>query len=68
MVSVLAPERGSSRVRAAFCNQVHFFATPAAASDWLTEHPDGTALTVEEAFDLGRRLAHSMVADLPRYC
>lgn len=61
VVSVLVPEGGSS-VRAAFCNQVHFFATPDAATDWLTEHPDGTVLTVADAFDLGRRLAHEMTA------
>ena len=59
VVSVLVPEGGAS-VRAAFCNQVHFFVTPAAAQDWLTEHPGGTVLPVADAFDLGRRLARDM--------
>lgn len=61
VVSVLAPDGGSSGVRAAFCNQVHFFATPVAAQDWLAEHPGGTVLSVADAFELGRRLAHDLV-------
>jgi alkylmercury lyase len=67
VVSVLVPDGGSS-VRAAFCNQVHFFATPAAAADWLSEHPGGTVLTVADAFDLGRRLARDLVAGQPGCC
>ena len=62
VVSVLVPDGGSSSVRAAFCDQVHFFTTAAAAQHWLTEHPGGTVLSVEEACDLGRRLAQDMVA------
>lgn len=64
VVSVLIPE-GATSVRAAFCNQVHFFATPAAAHDWLTDHPGGVVLGVADAFELGRRLAHDLVADQP---
>lgn len=64
VVSVLIPE-GATSVRAAFCNQVHFFATPAAAHDWLTEHPGGVVLGVAEAFELGRRLAHDLTAHQP---
>jgi len=62
VVSVLIPDSGSSSVRASFCDQVHFFATPDAAHDWLTEHPGGTVLSVAAAFDLGRRLAQDMTA------
>jgi alkylmercury lyase len=60
VVSVLIPDGGGS-MRSAFCNQVHFFATPAAAQEWLTEHPGGSVLSVTEAFDLGRRLARDLV-------
>ncbi|WP_240157164.1 organomercurial lyase MerB [Pseudonocardia broussonetiae] len=67
VVSVLVPDGGSS-VRASFCDQVHFFATPAAAQDWLVEHPGGTVLSVADAFDLGRRLAHDLVAGRPGCC
>lgn len=68
VVSVLVPDGGSSSVRASFCNQVHFFATTAAAHGWLTEHPGGTVLSVADAFDLGRRLAHDLVAARPGCC
>lgn len=64
VVSVLVPDRGTG-VRAAFCNQVHFFATPAAARDWLAEHPGGAVLSVGEAFELGARLAHDLLGDHP---
>lgn len=30
-----------SEFRASFCNQVHYFASPADARPWLGEHPDG---------------------------
>lgn len=63
VISVLVPDRGSTSVRAAFCDQVHFFATPTAAERWLTEHPGATVLAVHEAFDLGRRLAQNMVTE-----
>lgn len=67
VVSVLVPDGGTS-VRAAFCNQVHFFATPAAAQQWLTEHPGGAVLSVAEGFALGRRLAQDLVAGQPGCC
>lgn len=62
VVSVLVPTDTRAGVRAAFCNQVHFFATPAAAHDWLTEHPGGVVLAVTAAFELGRRLADTLTA------
>jgi hypothetical protein len=37
-------------IRTAFCNQVHFFASPAAAQPWLDQHLGATVLTVGEAF------------------
>lgn len=68
VVSVLVPDAGSSSVRASFCDQVHFFATPAAAQAWLAEHPGGTVLSVADAFELGRRLAHDLVAGRSGCC
>ena len=61
VVSILTPDRGTS-VRSAFCNQVHFFASAAAAQPWLREHPDASVLPVREAFDLGRRLTSTLLA------
>lgn len=49
-------------MRSAFCNQVHFFASAAAAGPWLREHPDAAVLPVREAFDLGRRLTAALLA------
>lgn len=65
-VSIVTPEQCTS-VRSAFCNQVHFFASPDAAQPWLAEHPDATVLPVAEAFTLGRRLAeeHLLTGDRP---
>ncbi|WP_219418493.1 organomercurial lyase MerB [Pseudonocardia nigra] len=68
VVSVVVPDGCAAGVRAAFCNQVHFFATPDAARDWLTEHPGAAVLPVADAFDLGRRLAHNLLAGQARCC
>jgi len=62
VVSVLIPDT-TSGVRSAFCNQVHFFATPEAAQNWLNQHPGSAILSVAEAFDLGRRLAQDLPSD-----
>lgn len=61
VVSILTPDVASA-VRSAFCNQVHFFASAAAAGPWLREHPDACVLPVREAFDLGRRLTAALLA------
>jgi alkylmercury lyase len=66
VMSLLVPHGGN--LRSAFCDQVHFFATPAAAHPWLVEHPRGTVLAVGEAFELGRRLAKALIAGPPRCC
>jgi len=38
VVSIVTPDACSS-IRTAFCNQVHFFASPGAAQPWLDQHP-----------------------------
>ena len=38
-----------------FCCHVHFLATPAATEQWLSRHPDGTVLGLDDAYELGRR-------------
>jgi alkylmercury lyase len=55
VVSMVAPEALDS-VRAAFCNQVHFFASARAAAPWLAEHPGTTVVPVADAWRLGQRL------------
>jgi alkylmercury lyase len=61
VVSIVTPNDVSD-VRAAFCNQVHFFRSPQAARPWLAEHPAATVIPVGEAFDLGRRLTPAILA------
>lgn len=53
VVSIVTPEDLTS-IRTAFCNQVHFFASPEAAHPWLADHPDAGVLPVAEAYQLGR--------------
>jgi alkylmercury lyase len=68
VVSILTPD-GRASVRSAFCNQVHFFASPTAAAPWLREHPDASVLPVREAFGLGRRLTATLLTgDGPGCC
>jgi alkylmercury lyase len=37
---------------------VHFLATPAAAEEWLSQHPGGTVLDIDAACELGRKATH----------
>jgi alkylmercury lyase len=41
-------------VRAEVCDHGHFFSSPAAASGWTAEHPDGAVLAVRTAFGNAR--------------
>jgi alkylmercury lyase len=61
VVSVVTPDAPAS-VRAAFCNQVHFFASADAAKEWLTEHPDAQVVPVADAYELGRPLIEQILA------
>lgn len=69
VVSLVTPQQCTS-VRSAFCNKVHFFASPEAAQPWLVDHPDATVRPVAEAFTLGHQLAeqHLTPQDQPGCC
>jgi alkylmercury lyase len=60
VVSIVTPD-DTTAVRSAFCNHVHFFATPDAAQGWLTEHPGMSVLPVAEAYQLGRPLTQRLL-------
>jgi alkylmercury lyase len=60
VVSIVAA-RDLASVRSVFCENVHFFASPEAASRWLDRHPEATLLSVEEAFRLGRLIAEGLL-------
>ncbi|HBQ18810.1 MAG TPA: organomercurial lyase MerB [Myxococcales bacterium] len=55
VVSLVLPNDVRS-VRTAFCNEVHFFASPQAAEAWLAEHPGAHVIPVADAYDLGEVL------------
>jgi alkylmercury lyase len=67
VVSILTPD-GAASVSTAFCNEVHFFASPAAAAPWLSDHPDASVLPVLEAFDLGRQLTAALLTGYGMGC
>ncbi|HZT65164.1 MAG TPA: organomercurial lyase MerB [Acidimicrobiales bacterium] len=56
------PRRGEpvADLRAELCDHGHFFASPAAANTWATEHPEGQVLTVAEAFEDCRQTFHEL--------
>ncbi|TDJ68341.1 MAG: organomercurial lyase MerB [Planctomycetota bacterium] len=56
VVSIVVPEAEEAccDVRGAFCNDVHYFRSSGDASEWLSAHPDGIVLSVDEAFEVGR--------------
>lgn len=40
---------------ASFCHYIHYLASPEAAAGWTATHPGTFVLTLEQAFELGRR-------------
>lgn len=60
VVSVVTPDAPAS-VRAAFCHQVHFFASRDAAAPWLAEHPEAVVVGVHEGYRLTRPLVQALL-------
>lgn len=57
VVSFLTPEQHfDADVIQSFCHFVHFFTSPAAGEAWTAEHPGTFLLSLEDAFELGRRV------------
>lgn len=59
VVSIVTPDAPPS-IRAAFCNQVHFFVTAADAAPWLADHPGATVVPVGAAYELGRTFVDAL--------
>jgi alkylmercury lyase len=59
MISLVVPRQADAccDVRGSFCRHVHFFASPAAASTWRSEHETGDLVSVAEAHAIARRIA-----------
>ena len=64
VVSIVTPGEKAS-VRHAFCDHVHFFASPQAAQGWLDDHPAGTVHAVAEAFRLRQPLVETLLEQRP---
>ncbi len=57
VVSFLTPEQQfDADVIQSFCHFVHLFASPAAGEAWTAEHPGTFLLSLEDAFELARRV------------
>lgn len=57
VVSFLTPEQHfDADVIQSFCHFVHFFASREAGETWTAEHPGTFLLSLEDAFELGRRV------------
>ena len=55
VVSLLLPEHGlTDDAIQRFCHKVHFFTSPSSAEAWIDGRPGLFAVTVDEAFELGR--------------
>lgn len=46
-----------------FCCHVHFVAGPDAARRWLGDHPDGSVLSLRDAYEVGQRATASLRAE-----
>ncbi len=66
VVSFVTPEAIKVRENliASFCHYVHFFASPGAANKWVAAHPGTFALSMDEAFTLGRQQNAARYGDL----
>lgn len=68
VVSIVTPDAPAS-VRAAFCHQVHFFASRDAAGPWLAEHPEAVVAAVAEGYRLTQPLVQALLdGDGPGSC
>ncbi len=52
---VLPDARHGDDTIASFCNLIHYFASPRAAERWTAERPGTFVVSIEDAFEIGRR-------------
>jgi alkylmercury lyase len=57
VVSFLLPDQDfDADVIQSFCHFIYFFASPKAGESWTAQHPGTFLLSLEDAFELGRRV------------
>ena len=52
----------TANITGSFCCHVHFLAGPDAAERWLRARPGTSALTLDQAFELGRHVTRPLLA------
>ncbi len=60
-VSAVRPDRRVKNVRTEICHLGHFFSSREAAAAWLEANPQGLLHTVEEDFEIHRRVAEQQM-------
>jgi alkylmercury lyase len=60
VVSQRQPAAEVCDLRGEICDHGHFFASPDAASQWLEAHPDGSVLSVVQAFESARTTGEAL--------
>jgi alkylmercury lyase len=64
VLSFLRPtERFDANTIHSFCHFVHFFASRQAAEPWMARHRGTFALSVEDAFEIGRRFNRATLGE-----
>lgn len=66
VVSLVIPEASACRndVRGTFCNHSHFFRSRDTAAKWQETHPDALIFSVEDAYQIGKFVAHPRSQDV----
>jgi alkylmercury lyase len=59
VVSIVIPA-ATADIRGSFCDQVHFFASVASASEWLAQRPGAMVLPADQAYQLGYLLSQGL--------
>lgn len=69
LVSFIAPDpqKAMQDIASNFCRSVHFFSTEAAGTEWVSQHPGTLLVTLDAAWDLGRRRNALRYAKLLRF-
>lgn len=62
VMAIIIPDASEAccNIRDAFCDQVHFFSSPEAASEWVREHEGAAILSVDDAHTLGLLLIENI--------
>jgi len=61
VVSAVRPDRRVENVRTEICHLGHFFSSREAAAAWLEANPQGMLHTVEEDFEIHRRVVEQQI-------